>query len=73
MLACWYASFRLFTFPFFFYCYSARAWDINESKCPINKDPALFASPFRFFLAAPVYQYNKTQLAFLPIPLYDRL
>ena len=55
-------------FYFYFYCYSAYAWDINESKCrQIKKNRAI--CPFRFFLAAPVYQYNNTQIAFLRIPL----
>ena len=58
-----------FYFYFYFYCYSAYAWDINESKCrQIKKKTALFAL-FAFFLAAPVYQYNNTQIAFLRIPL----
>ena len=37
------------------------------SAAKIKKNRAI--CPFRFFLAAPVYQYNKTQIAFLRIPL----
>ena len=58
---------------FYFYCYSAHAWDINESKCRQNKKKTALFALFAFSLPRLYINTTIRKLLFFASHFYGRL